>query len=361
MKIHTYFLVGIMLTLIACSAESEKVKIGIMTPLSGNAAFLGENLARSAELTLEYYNLTDKYELIVEDVPCDGTGGAAAVSAATKLTKIDNVQFIIGGTCSDGTLAVAPIMNEAHVVFMTPLTGGQNIDEAGEYIFRNGPSDIIAGTKPAQEMYDEFDLQRVAIVVDKAEYTLDIATHFRRTYPGEIVMIEEVQVGEMDLRTTITKIKNSNAQAVLMLTQDGVSAAYLSRQLAEAGVKLPVFANFLANTPRLSAVAGEASEGMFIYDPEFTLTPEVEQFFAAYRQKYGTQPTIPFHTTGTRDAILLFVKAQEHTGNDGVKLHNWLLANVQQWQGFNGEVSFDNQGNSGTGFVRKQLRNDVLS
>lgn len=362
---------AMMVIMAGCSQEGEgitgsatipakKTRIGIITPLSGDAAFLGQNVLRSAELTIEYYNLTDRIELKTEDVQCAGHG-ADAVKAASKLIDTDSVQMVIGGACSDESLAMAPLFNTAHVAYITPLTGGQNIDEAGEYIFRNGPSDVIAGTKPAEDMHQKFNITRAALVIDQAAYTTDIAKHFRAAYQGEIVYETEVPVGETDLRTIAAKIKASRAEGALILTQDGVSAAYLIKQLAEAGAKTKVFCNFIAYSPKLDAVAGSAAEGTYIYDPGYEEdSADVKEFFAAYKKKYGTEPPIQFHTTGTRDAILMIDQAVKERGEDGERIHDWLLAHVRDWPGFNGNVTFDKHGNTQTGFILKIFKDGKL-
>lgn len=340
--------------------KTGKIKVGIVTPLSGDAAFLGQNVMRSAELTLNYYNLTDKIELVTEDVQCAGHG-ADAVKAASKLIDIDRVQAAIGGACSDESLAMAPLFNSAKIPYITPLTGGQNINEAGEYIFRNGPSDIQAGTKPAQDVLSIFKIDRTSLVTDQAAYTEDIARHFRGAYKGNITFEADVPVGESDLRTTAAKIKTSGAEGVLILTQDGVSAAYLIKQLREQGSNAKIFSNFIAFSPKLAAIAGEAAEGTYIYYPEFDENSlDVKEFMAAYKKEWGTESPIPFHTTGTRDAIMMIAQAAEARGNDGERIHDWLLAYIRDWDGFNGNVTFDKQGNTQTGFVLKQVKGGKL-
>ena len=91
--------------------EEEKIKIGIMTITSGDLAFLGNNIVQSAELAVEELGYQDKVELIVEDVGGLGSG-KDAVTAYKKLVEIDQVNYIIDGMSSDGTMAVAPLLEK---------------------------------------------------------------------------------------------------------------------------------------------------------------------------------------------------------------------------------------------------------
>src|SRR3989344_7767416 len=202
--------------------KEEKIKIGVMTITSGDLAFLGNNIVQSAELALEDLGY-DSVELIVEDVG-GLAGGKDAVSAYRKLVDVDKVQVIIDGMSSDATLAVAPLLDQDKIVMITPLTGGENIDNAAEYLFRNGPSDVLAGTKPAKEIFER-GLNNVALITDNAEYTLDISKHFRKEFKGTLVYDEKIAFDTKDFRAEISKFQSKNPQAIVINTATGNSAA----------------------------------------------------------------------------------------------------------------------------------------
>lgn len=340
------------------AVKEEKIKIGIMTPTTGNLAYLGQNVVRSAELSVQDLGLQDRVELVIED--SGQLGAKNTISSYRKLVDVDKVQIIIDGMTSDGTMAVAPLLSEDKVVMITPLTGGENIDNASEYLFRNGPSDIIAGTKPAKDIYDK-GYKKVALLTDNAEYTLDISKHFRKTFRGQIVSDQIITPDLTDYRTEVSKVINSNPDAIVINTASGTSAAYLIKELYEAGNKKPIFANFLAYNENTVNVAGNATNGVYIYDPEFNENSiETLNFFKKYNETYGINPTIPFHTTGTHDAIKMSVEAVDNVGYSGQAIRYYLLNNIKNWNGMNGVVSFDKNGNTQTGFVLKQVRDGKL-
>lgn len=366
-KIMIICIAMVLLTALGCQKEAatkskapEKIKIGIMTMTTGNLAFLGENIVRSTELAIEQLGYKDKVILIVEDVGYLG-GGQGAVTAYRKLVDVDKVQFIIDGMTSDGTMAVAPLLDQDKVVMITPLTGGENIDNAAEYLFRNGPSDVLAGVKPAQDLQEKFRFERVALFTDNAEYTLDIAKHFRNTYAGKIVVDEIITPDQTDYRTELLRLENKKVDAIVLNTATGTSAIYIMKQLYELGNTKPIFANFIAWNGNTLSIAGNGAEGIYVYDPQFDETAEqTKDFFARYEQKYGKKPTIPFHTTGTYDALAIGLKAISVVDYDGERIHDWLLNNAKDWKGMNGVVTFDEKGNTKTGFVLKRVVNGTL-
>lgn len=339
----------------------QKIKIGIVTMTTGNLAFLGDNVVKSAKLAAEELGRENDIEFIVEDVGDLDGQGTKAISAVRKLITTDHVAYIIDGMTSNGTLAVAPILDETKTVAVTPLTGGSNVDAAAEYLFRNGPSDIKAGTQPARDLTEKFGFKKVAVLSDNADYTTDIAKHFRTAFTGEIVSDQLVKPDGSDYRTELLKVKLTAPEALVINTATGVSARYIVKQARELGITAPIFANFIAFGPDLLTYAGSAADNMYVYMPEFNGdAADVKQFLAAYQTKYGAESPIAFHTTGTYDAVKMGIEAVDHVGYDGAKIHNYLLANIKNWHGFNGTVSFDAQGNAGTGFLLKQNHSGML-
>lgn len=342
--------------------KSESVvKIGIMTMTTGDLAFLGDNIVKSAELAAKEMGYDKKIQFIIEDVGQLG-GGSNTLTGYRKLVDSDKVQVIIDGMTSDGTMAVAPQLEKDKVVMITPLTGGENVDNASEYLFRNGPSDVAAGTKPAGDLIGKFNYQKIVLFTDNAEYTLDISKHFRNAYRGMIVSDQVITPTKTDYKTEISKIQNQDFDAIVINTADGVSSSYLIKQLYELGIRKSIFANFIAFSDNaLTTASRQAFEGVYIYDPEFdeNLTA-TKNFFSEYNKTYGKNPAIPFHSAGTYDAVKMVMQAVNNVGYDGKAIHDYLLKNIKNWQGLNGVVSFDAKGNTQTGFVLKQVQNGKL-
>jgi ABC-type branched-subunit amino acid transport system substrate-binding protein len=84
--------------------------------------------------------------------------------------------------------------------------------------------------------------------------------------------------------------------------------------------------------------------------PEFDRDSNMTKlFFEKYQERFGSAPEIDFHSTGTYDAVKLFVEAVDHVGYDGDDVKNYLINEVNDWHGLNGVISFDENGNTQTG------------
>ncbi len=344
------------------STDAGPIKIGVSTILSGDFAAAGVNMVNAAKLATADINASGgihgrQVELLIQDAGWDSKTGLAA---AQKLINVDGVKYIIGGTSSNGTIASAPLANSQHVIYMTPVTGGANVDDAGEYIFRTANSDLLAGHDLAQAVA-KFGYKRVAIITEVTEYTLDIKKTFESTLPSlgsTAVDSEEFQPGTTDFRTIATKVQSSKPDAILVLSQTGVGGAYFVKQAKEIGIKAPFFSDFTFVTNDNAKKIVGSFDGMYFADAAYDSTSSSSvAFFERYSKTYGTASLIPFHAASTYDSMMMLADGLRAAGDNSAKVHDWLLGNIKNWNGLMGTYSLDAKGNSDLGFVIKVMKN----
>jgi branched-chain amino acid transport system substrate-binding protein len=342
--------------------NSGSIKIGVASLMSGDWAALGENILNTADLAVDQINSMGgvngrKLEIVSEDSGVDGPTGISAVS---KLINIDGVKYVIGGMASNGTDAAAPLFDQNHVIDLVPVTGGKDIDTAGEYVFRIANSDSLAGTDIADAMIG-LGYKNVAIVNEITEYTLDLTASFKQEFTsrgGTIVAEDDFQPGTNDFQTTITKFKGQKIQAVLVASQTGISGAFFVKQSRELGFTPPMFSDFTFVTNTAAQKIVGSFDGIYFADPAYDAeNPDLLTFFKTYQDQYGYAPSIPFQTAATYDAVHMIVDAIKAVGDNSIAVHDWLLANVKNYHGFMGTYSLDANGNSDLGFVIKIMKN----
>ena len=343
--------------------KNTTIKIGVSTILSGDFAALGENIVNAAKLTVEEINKSGgingkKIELIIEDAGLDGKSG---LSAAQKLINIDRVKYIIGGTSSNGTLSVAPLVNKEHIIYMTPVTGGSNVDNAGEYIFRTANSDLLAGRDIATAM-NKLGYKKVGVIAEVTEYTIDLKKSFEKqtlSLGNEIVVSEEFQSGTTDFRTLISKIKFSKIEALLIVSQTGIGGANLIKQMREVKFNPTIFSDFTFVTNESAKNIVGNFEGVYFADPKYNQdNKKTEDFLSLYKEKYKKQSLIPFHAVSTYDNIMLLTSAIKEVGDNSEKVHDWLITKVKNYNGLMGTYSLDEKGNSDLGFDIKIIKDN---
>ena len=95
------------------SAEEGVIKIGVIAPLSGNLAFLGEGYKNAFLLAKEgLKNTRYNYELIFED---DQMEPAKTATALQKLISIDQVNAVVSFTSGPANV-ISPIAEQNKII-----------------------------------------------------------------------------------------------------------------------------------------------------------------------------------------------------------------------------------------------------
>lgn len=204
-------------------------------------------------------------------------------------------------------------------------------------------------------------------MTEQTEYTQDIARFFRDKFQaqgGTLVFDEEFLPGTIDFRTLAARIRRADPEAIFVPTQTGNALGLFLRQWHEAkgAIDIPVHTTFVAGPNREAHVAaGELIVGVHYMDPAFSESNERrKQLFLTYKELFGSEPTIPFHTAGIADTLdLLSGYLKENSRFDEEKFRKFLLA-VRNYDGMLGELSFDEHGNTTIGFRMTRIENSLV-
>lgn len=266
--------------------EVKTYKVGVILPMTGDAAEMGEELKRiidfrQGEISANADKVGYKLELVYEDGKCDG---GEAATAFQKLTDVDEVKYIIGLLCSSESLGVAPLLEEKGVVAVSATSSDPEIEGKSPNLFTFSYSDNAIGNGIAGELGK---YKKVALISEQNDWNQGIKRVVNETLEAnysetEVVVDEDFTKGGTDFRNQLEKIKSSGAEAVLLNPNIGVSAEALLKQIAEISdweVQFISITSYLGDENR--SVAPEAAEGMIIVEAPGVTDSE----FLAYKEK----------------------------------------------------------------------------
>lgn len=334
--------------ILGCAKEDKEIKIGAILPLTGDGAKYGEEAKNGIDLALEEINAKGgingrKIKIIHED---DQGTSSAAVSVLNKLVTVDKVPVIIGTMYSSTMLAVAPIAENKKVILISPSASSPEITVAGDYIFRNWPSDIYEGGEMAKFAYEKLGLQKIGILTVNIDYGLGLAKVFEKVfteYGGDVIAIEKYDQGATDFRTQLSKIKTQIPEA-LYLPGYYKEIALILRQANELGLNIRFLSCVGFDNPKALELAEEAAEGVIFarpaYDPE-SKNEIVVSFVQSFKSKYGLAPGT--YAAHAYDAFKIIAGAIQRGGYqaEGIKE---ALYDIKDFPGVAGKTSFDENG-----------------
>ena len=283
---------------------AEPVKIGITTILSGPTADRGQSEQYGAQLALNKINETGgvlgrPVEAYYADNACKPDIG---VPATKRLIEQEHVPVVIGALCTPVTHAIMPMMQQAKVPLVIATSAGQDfVDASGvggnDYAFKTIPSEVDIERGLVQWLKSQ-NIKSIAIVADDGEFQRAnaIAVAKAAKDAGMTVTADEtIPKDTKDFSGIFTKLKADAPGEVVAILAGSTSAFFQGYEAS--GWKVPVTGRFdlgaavAAVSPQFRDAGGmSALTGVAVFTPASD-KPEVQQFVAAYKSRYGLVPT----------------------------------------------------------------------
>jgi len=325
-----------------------EVKIGTVGPLTGGAANYGINILHAVEIAVEEANASGELGNISLKLISEDTGGdwSAAANAFTKLIDVDGVDVIIGAVLSSETEAGGPYAMEAKIPTISPSSTAKDLTKGNPYLFRNCLSDEVQAAQLAEYAVEELGLGKFAIFYTNNDYGVSLKEAFETTAAelAEVVAVEVFMDGDNNFKPQLTKIKESNPNA-LYIGGYYTEAAKIAQQAKEMGLDVQLLgADGLCNVA-LIEIGGEAVEGIYAtsgFYPDDP-TPAVQNFVNAYKEKYGEEPDM-FAAQGY-DAALIVINAIKTKGASSEEIREGIAA-TKDFPGITGKTSIDEEGDT---------------
>lgn len=301
----------------ACTAQAqEKLKIGVVTTLSGPAAVLGQQLRNGLQLAIKDNGGKlggREVELFVQD---DELKPDVAVSKAKALIDRDKVDFVVGPIFSNILVAIMKPVTEGGAFLISPNAGTSNFAgkdcNANFFVtsYQNDQNHEVMG-KYAQDA----GMKKVFIMAPNYPAGKDSLAGFKRYFKGEVADEVYVPLNQLDYSAELSKIAASGAEAVFVFLPGGMGVNFV-KQFRQAGLadKMKFLSAFTVDESTLPAQK-EAALGFFggaNWAPDLN-TPQNKKFVEGYQKEYnGAIPAT--YAFQAYDAGLLIDGALKATG-----------------------------------------------
>jgi branched-chain amino acid transport system substrate-binding protein len=303
------------------------IKIGVMAPLSGPAASLGQAAFRGFELAIKEANeqggVNNRLlELIVEDTQGNPKIG---INAFNKLVSADTVPVVVQLFAARVEVPLIPLVQEKQVFFLAH-SFHPDLANKGKFIWRHSGT-IDDEARVIKDFLQAQGIKRVGIIALNDDYGLELARQVRAVVSelgGVMTAEEKHEVNATDLRTIVTKVAGMGPEAIVV-ADFGTPAGLLVQQLKEYGYDGVVLlsAGFIG-TPDAVTAAGEAKQGMYFLDFVLQREEQFQPLARRYSEQYGEEiPRAAGVTYGTGE---LLVNLLRQVGDDPLALADALSA-----------------------------------
>ncbi len=340
---------ALLMAVTGCTPEDENVlKIGMVGPLSGEAAAYGVNILRAAEIAVEEANASGELGDITLKIISEDTEGdwSKAANAFTKLIDVDKVSVIIGGVLSSESEAGSTIVKDAKIPTISPSSTAVDLTKDNPYLFRNCLSDEVQAVQIAEFAVEELGLGKFAVLYTTNDYGKSLRDAFENKAEelAEVVAVEAFADKDNDFKPQLTAIKEKNPDC-LYIAGYYTEAAKIAQQAKDLGMDVQILgADGLCNAVLLE-IGGEAVEGTYAtsgFYPDDP-SPAVQNFVKAYQDKHGEEPDM-FAAQGY-DAARIVIEAIKSKGSTSEEIREGLAA-TKDFPGITGKTSIDEEGDT---------------
>lgn len=330
----------------------ERIKIGVSTALTGNAATYGIDL-KNALLFANARIARNKYELVFEDDRCNGKD---AVSVSQRFINLLKLSYVAGFACSSTVLSAAKNYERAKVLAMVMSASAAEISSAGDFIFRTWPSDQGAARTLFQ--YVASKQSHLAIVSEQTDYAQGFEKEFIRNNTRDQLKIvtESFLTTSTDFRSLLLRLRQKNPEGLFINSQSEATFLAVLKQVKELKWDVQIYGAYWAGSKSVLDQAKEYAQGIIFVDTpsiKDAVTAEGIKVFEDFEKQFGKMQSIELMFATAFEGFRALHQAIE----SGKDIRDYLYAT--QFHGLFGDWRFDANGEIiGLDFVMKVVRKD---
>ena len=334
----------------AACAQDRVIRIGGLFAMSGPGSYFGVQDKQGIELAIEELNKAGvngyRFEVQYEDSACSPL---PATQAAKRLLEQYKPQIALGEECSDATLAIMPLMEQARVPLLNAGSSSIKITDPGNpWTFRIMPNEVMQGVDIANNAYKRLNARTAVLLYENTNAGIGNAKVFGDTFKalgGQI--LADIGFGRdvNDFTAIATRIAGlGHVDVIPTYTLEGqglrITQALAQARVTRGGDGHAIQLGTIWLPFGFERKAGRAALG-YVRIVQFDPTDQreiVQGFVRSFKAKYNQEPThINAHAY---DQILVIADVVRRGGTDPQSIRD-LLATTKGFSGVTGSVEFD--------------------
>jgi branched-chain amino acid transport system substrate-binding protein len=328
----------------------ESYKIGFIGPLTGDNANYGIMSSDSAKLAVKHFNANGGINGVPVEVIAEDSEGTVekGLFAIEKLANTDKISGLIGPVFTGVAFAVGDRCQNEGIPLITGSATHADITNIGDMIFRTVVSDGLQGEVAGHYFYEVLGYRSIAVLYAKNDYSQGLYKSMSASFEalgGTIVDAESFMVGDKDLKTQLTKIKQVNPEAIYIPNYT-VEMAQILEQASQLGVDAPFLSCDGFSDAKIYKLAGDFTDGVvYIAPAQVEASSAYQEFATDYEASFGIAPDS--FATNAYDATNLMMAALTRCVEKGDVSRKALrdeIAATKDYVGVSGLVNFADNG-----------------
>ncbi|MEL6452315.1 MAG: ABC transporter substrate-binding protein [Pseudomonadota bacterium] len=291
--------------------HGDKIKVGMITTLSGGGAGLGIDVRDGFLLAAKD---SDMLDIVVED---DQRKPDIAVQLADKMIQSEKVDVMTGIIWSNLAMAVVPAATAQGKFYLSPNAGPSALAGKGCHpLYFNVAWQNDAYHEAAGKWASENGVEKAFIMAPNYPAGQDALTGFKRGFGGDVTEEIFTQLGQTDYAAEIAQLRASEADTLFFFLPGGMGISFM-KQLAGSGVDKTIVGPAFSFDQGILGAIGDAALGVknTAHWAKDTDNAANTKFVADFQAEYGRLPSI-YAAQGYDTALLLMSAAAKADVSD---------------------------------------------
>jgi branched-chain amino acid transport system substrate-binding protein len=238
-------------TTASAASQCRSASFGIAAPLTGPAAFLGQEQLSWSQFAVSNYNkqFGSNYKIVQGDTQLSAS---LARTVGRRFVSNRAVMGVIGPSTSQAVISSAGLFKTAGLAAVSGSATRTDLTLGGKFptFFRVVPNDAVQAPSIATFAITKLGAKKVVVVDSQDDYSTALAKGLTYRFRLKKVEVqrESVAATDTDFSSLVTNVGN-DVQVVVFATQTASAAQTLSQQLREQGKRAVVFGTDGAFSP----------------------------------------------------------------------------------------------------------------
>ncbi len=345
--------------------QGKPFKIGLLAPITGTQAIMGEDMITGAEMAVEEANraggvLGHPLELIIEDTEVRPAPG---MDAARKLLQVDKVPVLTGGFSSGVSLPIAKYAQSQGVLYLLGVPTSPLFRDVGSFCMSVTVVDTFKGKAIAEFLDEDTDKDKVGLVFMNNAFGKKLMEATRENLERlgkEIVTTVMYELNKVDYKAELQRLYSKDPEVVVgsWYAKEG---QMMSKQAYEMGLldvdKQPWYvAEVTTSFASAMKEIPEVVQGIKGLDP---LQPKA-LFDEKFQARTGHEP-ITAYSAQYYDAVRMLAMAINFANSFESEKIRDALFEIDDWyrgMSYGGDKRFDDDGMQAYAAFRKVVIQD---
>ena len=305
----------------ASHAEAQTIKIGIINTYSGPAAAVGDEMDKGLSLYVKLHEKDLPPGVKVELIKKDDGGPNPDVGKrlAQELITRDQVQFISAVIWTPTGFAIAPMVEEAKVVFISSNAAGVALPRASKYIARTSFT-LWQQAYPLGKWAAQHGYKTAYTATSDFAPGHESAEAFAKGFTdggGKVLDQVFFPVANPDFTPYLQRVKDAKPNVVFFFVPGGTQAPAILKAYNDLGMKkagiTAIGTQDIVPDEQLPSI-GDSAIGLItagIYSAAGN-RPANKAFLAAWTKEYGDKQAPDFFAVDSYDAMNLIFDVIKH-------------------------------------------------